>query len=326
MDGKQDDKRKLETLRRQYRELGILRQQYREVEMTEEQIEEMKKRMAEAKREKRTQNSHIVRNILAAVAVIAVVFVALPNMSASVAYAMSNIPVVGRLVEIVTFRNYQYMDDRHSADVEVPEIVAGDMSSEPGAAEDLPDAGAVADEVQENLNRTAEEINAEIQQITDQLIAEFEAGLAEDSGYQDIMVTSEILATSQRYFTLKLICYQAAGSGAEWDYFYTIDLATGERLALMDLFVEGSDYLTPITENIKEQMRQQMAEDESKMYWVDNEDDPGWNFEGITDETSFYLNEKDNIVICFNEGDVAPMYMGTVEFEIPAEVVAGIRN
>lgn len=46
----------------------------------------------------------------------------------------------------------------------------------------------------------------------------------------------------------------------------------------------------------------------------------------VTDETSFYLNEKDNVVIGFNGGDVAPMYMGTAEFEIPAEVLEGIRK
>ena len=38
------------------------------------------------------------------------------------------------------------------------------------------------------------------------------------------------------------------------------------------------------------------------------------------------MNEKDNVVIGVNEGDVAPMYMGTVEFEIPAEVLEGIRK
>ena len=90
--------------------------------------------------------------------------------------------------------------------------------------------------------------------------------------------------------------------------------------------MEGADYLTPISENIKEQMRQQMAEDENKMYWVDTDDLPEWNFQSITDETSFYLNEDGNLVICFNEGDVAPMYMGTVEFVIPADVVADIRR
>lgn len=43
-------------------------------------------------------------------------------------------------------------------------------------------------------------------------------------------------------------------------------------------------------------------------------------------DVSFYLNEKNNVVIGFNEGDVAPMYMGTVEFEIPAEVLENIRK
>lgn len=51
-----------------------------------------------------------------------------------------------------------------------------------------------------------------------------------------------------------------------------------------------------------------------------------WNFKTITDETCFYLNENNNVVIGFDEGDVAPMYMATVEFEIPADVLSDIRN
>lgn len=50
------------------------------------------------------------------------------------------------------------------------------------------------------------------------------------------------------------------------------------------------------------------------------------NFKAITPNTSFYLNEKGNVVIGFDEGEVAPMYMGTVEFEIPNEVVKDIRK
>lgn len=50
------------------------------------------------------------------------------------------------------------------------------------------------------------------------------------------------------------------------------------------------------------------------------------DFKSITDETSFYLNEKNNVVIGLNEGDVAPMYMETIEFEIPAEVLRDIRR
>lgn len=39
-----------------------------------------------------------------------------------------------------------------------------------------------------------------------------------------------------------------------------------------------------------------------------------------------YLDSDGHLVICFNEGDVAPMYMGCVQFVIPDEVVADIRK
>ena len=41
----------------------------------------------------------------------------------------------------------------------------------------------------------------------------------------------------------------------------------------------------------------------------------------ITEETSFYVNENGMRVIVFDEYEVAPGYMGIVEFEIPMEVV-----
>ncbi len=305
-----------------FEKIEDVKKQYEKIQMTEEQLEAMKNRIYEAKKEKRKMNKkHVIRNIAAAAAAVAV-FVALPNTSPTVAYAMSNIPVLGKLVEVVTFRDYQYESERHNADIKVPELVADGTE----ILENTEQGTERADgSVQENLKKTTEEINAEIKEITDQIVAEFEEGLQYEEGYQDVLVKSEVIATTDDYFTLKLICYQGAGSGAEWDYFYTIDLATGERLALKDLFVEGADYITPISENIKAQMREQMAADEMVYYWVDDEIE-AMNFKAITDETSFYLNEQDEIVIAFDEYEVAPGCMGCVEFVIPGEVTAGIRK
>ena len=237
-------------------------------------------------------------------------FILLPNTSSTVAHAMEQIPILGQLIEVVTFRNYEYETDRNTADVEVPEIKLEGESRE--------------DQLQEKLERTTEEINADIRKITDRLVAEFEANLDEE-GHQDIHVSSEVLVNTDSYFTLKLACYQGAGSGYQWNYYYTIDLETAQRLQMKDLFTDGADYLTVISENIKEQMREQMAADENVYYWLDDEIEE-WNFKSITDETNFYLNEKGNIVIGFNEGDVAPMYMGALEFEIPAEALSSIRK
>ena len=286
------------------KELNEIKSEYMTHNMPEKGVEKMKESIEKAKFENRRENKQsILRRSLAAVAAVLVIITILPNTSANVAYAMSRIPIISKWVEVVTFRDYQYSDDRNTADITVPEIVP----------QTLDETAAV----------TADEINAEIKEITEKLIQEFEEKLKYEEGYQEMMVTSEVIATTDNYFTLKLICYQGAGSGAEWDYFYTIDLENGNRLQLSDLFAEGSDYIGVISENIKEQMKEQMEADENVIYWLES-DIPEWNFEKITDETNFYLNQDGNIVIAFNEGDVAPMYMGCVEFVIPKEIVAGI--
>ena len=297
-------------------ELEACKQTYEQPHMSAEQLQAMKDRIEVAKMENRREDrkkNGAGKAALAAAAVVAA-FVILPNTSAGVAHAMEQIPVIGKLVEVVTFRNYQYEDERNQADIEVPQSVTDTVAEESATG------------VQENLQKSADEINAEIQKISDQFVKEFEENLQTEGGYQDVIVKSEVVSTTQDYFTLKLICYQGAGSGAEWNYYYTIDLNTGERLQLKDLFYEGADYITPISENIEEQMKEQMAADENKIYWLDDPEVPEWNFEHITDETAFYLNENGNIVISFNEGDVAPMYMGVVTFEIPDEVVRDIRK
>lgn len=293
-------------------ELQKLKKEYQKQQMTKEQREQLFGKIKEAKNmnqigEKRTG---MIKFAVAAAALIAI-FVALPNTSATIANAMEQIPIIGGLVKIVTFRNYEYETERNMADIEIPEI--------------KPENQTENIEIQENLDRSTAEVNAEIQEITDKLIQEFEQNLDEEWGHQAVTVKSEVLATTPDYFTLKLICFQAAGSGYEWNYFYTIDLNTGNRLQLKDIFVEGADYITPISENIKQQMQAQMDADENVYYWLNDEIEE-WNFKAITDETSFYLNENGNVVIGFNEGDVAPMYMGTVEFEIPAEVLSSIRK
>ncbi len=292
------------------RELHILRKEYEKHQMTDAQVKQLHRTIKEAgkMKEKRTGG---IRFAVAAAAVVAGLFVILPNTSGTIAHAMEQIPIIGQLVKVVTFRDYEYESDRNMADIEVPEI--------------KPEEQLADSTLQENIDRTTAEINAEIQSITDELIAEFEKNLDEEMGYQDVVVKSEVLATTPEYFTLKLICYQGAGSGYQWNYFYTIDLNTGERLQLKDIFEEGADYITPISENIKVQMQERMDADESVYYWLNDEIEE-WNFKAITDETSFYLNERGNVVIGFNEGDVAPMYMGTVEFEIPADVLDGIRK
>ncbi|MDD6195086.1 MAG: RsiV family protein [Lachnospiraceae bacterium] len=282
------------------------RNEYKNLHMNEQQLEEMKARMEQAKEDrknaKRFGKTPAWAKVAASAAVVALVLVALPNTSPTISYAMEQIPVIGSVVKLVSRYHYTYESQRHSADVDVPKLESEDKT----------------------LEKTTQEINEEIDRISKDIISEFEAGMKDEEGYQDVMVKSELLTTTPDYFVLKLICYQGSGSGAEWDYYYTVDLKTGERLQLSDLFEEGADYVTPISESIKEQMRTRMKEDDNVCYWIDDEEFPDMNFMAIKAEEDFYINDKGNLVICFDEGDVAPMYMGCVSFEIPKEVVKDI--
>lgn len=293
------------------KELLLLKKEYEKPQMSQAQFEELRAKMEEAKMADKKDKIKRIRTRAALTAAAFVgAFLLLPNTSPVIAHAMEQIPVLGKLIEVVTFRDYEYESDRNHADIEVPEIKV--------------ELGLPEDQTLENLERTTDEINREIKKITDSLIEEFETYL-EEEGYQDILVKSEILTATADYFTLKLLCYQGAGSGYQWNYYYTIDLNTGKRLQLKDVFAEGADYITPISEAIKEQMQAQMDADENVYYWLDDEIEE-WNFKSVTDETSFYINENGNVVIGFNEGDVAPMYMGAVEFEIPGDVLNDIRK
>ncbi len=294
------------------KELLLLKKEYEKPQMSQAQFEELRAKMEEAKMADKKDKIKRIRTRAALTAAAFVgFFLLLPNTSPVIAHAMEQIPVLGKLIEVVTFRDYEYESDRNHADIEVPEIKV--------------ELGLPEDQTLENLERTTDEINREIKKITDSLIEEFETYLEEEEGYQDILVKSEILTATADYFTLKLLCYQGAGSGYQWNYYYTIDLNTGKRLQLKDVFAEGADYITPISEAIKEQMQAQMDADENVYYWLDDEIEE-WNFKSVTDETSFYINENGNVVIGFNEGDVAPMYMGAVEFEIPGDVLNDIRK
>lgn len=297
------------------KELDSLKEKYLDVKMPEEQLEKLKLAIEKGKMDNRREQRRILRTrVAASAAAVIAAFIILPNTSSNVAYAMERVPVLGNLVKLVTWRDYKYEDERHQANVEVGKLEVAKSDEENVAL------GRGFDEVEEAMDVAVEEINVQVEEITENLIAEFETQVQEEMGYHDLVVKSEVIADNDKYFTLKLLCFQAAGSGYEWNYFYTIDMTTGKQLQLKDLFKEDADYITVISEEIKKQMREQMEADENVRYWLEEEMEE-WNFQAITEETLFYLNEDEQLVISFNEGDVAPMYMGVVEFVIPEEVL-----
>ena len=143
----------------------------------------------------------------------------------------------------------------------------------------------------------------------------------ESGGHLDVELDYSVITDSDRLFSIRFDQLLVMASGTQMVKIYHIDKQTGEMIDLGGLFKEGADYVTAVSENIKKQMKERMAADESLVYWVDNEDMAEWNFESIKEDNTFYVNENGKLTIVFDEYQVAPGYMGSVEFEIPTEIV-----
>ena len=60
------------------------------------------------------------------------------------------------------------------------------------------------------------------------------------------------------------------------------------------------------------------------MYWVDYDEVAEWNFERLKADQNFYFDGTGNLVIVFDEYEVAPGYMGAQEFTVEREVFEGL--
>lgn len=238
------------------------------------------------------------RRILTAAAVAAMLFVLLPNVSPSIAYAMEKLPVIGSVVKVITVRNYTYSDehnDLNAAQPEIQEATAGEQ-----------------------------QLNADVKAYVDELVQRFNDN-AMDEGYYGLDVSYEVLTDNDRWFALRVNGCQVMASGYEFSRCYNIDKTTGKYVKLADLFKEGSDYVAAIKKDIFAQMKAKMAADSDLTYWM--EDDEAFSVdydELITREGAFYVDTDGRLVICFDEYDVAPGFMGAQSFTVSHEAIGNL--
>ena len=200
-------------------------------------------------------------------------------------------PVLGTIVELVTFRSWTYDDGHASADVTVPEL----------------DGSAAAREVSD-----------QVRAYTDQLIGQFQTDCeALGEGYKSLDVTSAVVTDSDTWFTLRVDATETQASGYQFSRFYHIDKTTGQVVTLADLFREDADYVTALSGEVLRQMEERMAADESVIYFPEE-------FTAIDPQQNFYFNGEGELVLVFDEYTIAPGSMGMPEFTIPAEVYGGL--
>lgn len=288
----------------QEKALKEMKQEYDNIEIPEICMERLQIGIDKAKLEKkRASKKRVVKNWAVSVTAAAVILVVLPNTNESIALAMEKIPIIGSIVKVVTFNRYEVKKGTMEAKVEVPQI-----ETEKGKEE----------------AEGVKIVNEDIKSYTDKLIKQFNKDMEENKEHEALDVSYKIITDNKTLFSIKITALETMASSAETVRYYHLDKETGKVIHLRDLFIEGADYITPITNYIKQEMRKQMEKKEDKAYFIDSEDMPETDFKKIKKDQNFYWNKEGSLVIAFDEYEVAPGYMGSPKFKIPKEVIHDI--
>ena len=177
------------------------------------------------------------------------------------------------------------------------------------------------------LTKESKELNAEVSGYLDDIIKQYQSDVAavDDGSQGHEAVTSDyrIVTDNDKLFSLRVDTEIAMGGSDSFTKIYNIDKETGKLITLKDLFADGSDYKTRISDNIKKQMREQMKKDDSLTHFLDDGENE-WDFEQIADDANFYINDKGELTFVFDKYEVAPGYMGIVEFSVPTNALSDI--
>lgn len=244
----------------------------------------------------------VLRKCAGAAAAVAVTFTALLNTSATFAQSVSDMPVIGTVARVLTFRSYEKDEGDLKLSVEIPSV---EMISQ--------DTGGLDDSINQEIYRLC-------QQYANEAVAraqEYKKAFLDTGGTQEeweahnieIRVWYEIKAQTRDYLSFAVMGSENWSSAYSETKYYNIDLNSRKLVSLQDLL--GENYIQTANESIKNQMKTK-SQETGITFWTPEER----GFTEISDDTCFYINESGNPVIVFEKYELAPGSAGAVEFVI----------
>lgn len=278
--------------------MNRFRNEYENIEIPDEL--EFLVRTTIKEQEKKMKRKNIINKSVIAAAVAGVVFVGSINLSSEISYALSEVPVLGSIVRVLTFKTFELKDNNFDAELKTPAIEGLDSNLE----------AMLNQKYLDENQKLYDDFMKEIDELKKADMEEAHMGIA--SGYEVKTDTDKLLVIG-RYVV------NTAGSSSTTIKYDTIDKQNKLLITLPSLFKDEA-YIDIISENIKAQMKEQMK-DENNVYWLEDEMMGDENFSKIDKNQSFYITKDNQLVIAFDKYEVAPGYMGNPEFIIPSELL-----
>ncbi len=227
------------------------------------------------------------------------------NISPAFADTMSKIPVLDKIVGVLTIKEYVINEGKYSADIKVPSI-----------------DGLENKELESSLNEKYLEEN---KKLYEGFVSDMEELKKNGGGYMGIDSGYIVKTDTEKLLSVGRYVVNTVGSSSTTMKYDTIDKESEVLITLPSLFADDS-YVDAISGEIKRQMIEQNKADENKYYWVEGIEEGGFVelFDHISSDQNFYISSGNKLVISFDKYEVAPGYMGVIEFEIPTDVISDI--
>lgn len=220
------------------------------------------------------------------------------NASSTFAKSLENIPVIGNIIRVVNFNNYRIDKDGMDVSISLPEVSSDNK------------------DLEYKLNKEFEKEGKEAYKKYEAEVAELEK--EGKTTHKSAEIWTESIAENDKTLSVAIYNTETEASAATSRKIYNIDKKDKTILTLEGMF-GNNDYVDVLSKNILSQMKERTKKDSNDVYFVDN------TFK-IKKDQPFYINDKGELVICFDEYEVAPGSAGLVEFVIPSNVVSKLMK
>ncbi|MGF9978413.1 DUF3298 domain-containing protein [Viridibacillus arvi] len=241
-----------------------------------------------------------LKNFGLGAAAAAILFAGSVNISPAFAQSMSNIPVLSSIIKVISINELTDGNDNSQANISTPQIT-----------------GLENKELEATLNSKYEQENAKLFAQFQKKMAKIEeqggGHLGVDAGYKVLTDTEDLLSISRYTVETQASSYETIHND-------TIDKKNELLITLPSLFKDNA-YIETISNYIKDEMRKQMAADVEKTYFIAGESDVNDGFDKIKEDQNFSITKNNELIIYFDQYEVAPGYMGTVKFKIPTNII-----
>lgn len=220
------------------------------------------------------------------------------NASSTFATSLENIPVIGNIIKIVNFNNYRINKDGMDVSISLPEVSSDSK------------------DLEYKLNKEFEKEGKEAYKKYEAEVAKLEK--EGKTTHKSADIWSETIAENDKTASIAIYNTEIEASAATSRKIYNINKEDKTVLTLEGMF-GNNDYVDVLSKNILSQMKERTKKDSNDVYFVDN------TFK-IKKDQPFYINNKGELVICFDEYEVAPGSTGLVEFVIPSNIVSKLMK